>query len=378
MPAVIPILAVTGASAAIGGAAAAAIGLGTVGAVAATAIGTGIVAGGMTALEGGDVGDVLESAIVGGATTYVGGSIGEFLGGASDVVGGEITSGVPSWDETGGLLGGDLASSTSGYYDEITGSFIPDASGVLQGPLVDTSNTAGYYNEITGDFVPDASGPLQNPLVDTSNTSGYYNEITGDFVPDANGPLQNPLTEASGTNYESMDGYFYDKTTDTWLTPSGESISVNAQGEAINADGTKNLNIKASDALRLAALAAGGAGAANLADSFGGKFDIVPIPSDWTSPPPTSVAAFTPLAPIDFGNQEMLRGTQWEQLLSPTYNQPAPTPAVPTNPSNMSFEELTKILGGSRTSVPTQNVTINDVIAGIQSQYGQTPQGSMG
>ena len=86
MPAVIPILAVTGASAAIGGAAAAAIGLGTVGAVAATAIGTGIVAGGLTALEGGDLSDVLESAIVGGATSYVGGSIGEFLGGASDVI----------------------------------------------------------------------------------------------------------------------------------------------------------------------------------------------------------------------------------------------------------------------------------------------------
>jgi hypothetical protein len=134
--------------------------------------------------------------------------------------------------------------------------------------------------------------------------------------------------------------------------------------------------LSASDALRLAALAAGGAGAASLAaDTFGGKFDIVPIPADWASPPPTSVAEFTPLAPIDFGNPQMLQGTQWEKLLNPTYNQPVPmaNPAVSTNPSNMSFEELTRILGGSKASIPTQNVSINDVIAGIQSQYGQAP-----
>ena len=337
MPAVIPILAVTGVSAAIGGAAAAAIGLGTIGAVAATAIGTGIVAGGLTALEGGDLSDVLESAVVGGVTTYVGGSIGELIGGDS------------------GLLG-DINPV------EITGTPAPTD---LLSPV-----------EITGTPAPtDLISPVE--ITGTPSTSGYYNEITGgEFIPDVNGPLQGPLTEASGTNYESMDGYTYDRTTDTWITPSGEVVGINAEGEAINKDGTKNLNIKPSDVLRLAALAAGGAGAASLAaDTFGGKFDIVPIPADWASPPPTSVAEFTPLPPIDFGNPQMLQGTQWEKLLNPTYNQPVPmaNPAVSTNPSNMSFEELTRILGGSKASVPTQNLTINDVIAGIQSQYGQAP-----
>ena len=101
MPAVIPILAVTGASAAIGGAAAAAIGLGTVGAVAATAIGTGIVAGGLTALEGGDLSDVLESAVVGGVTTYVGGSLGELIGGVDAAI--DIPTDIPVSDS--GLLG---------------------------------------------------------------------------------------------------------------------------------------------------------------------------------------------------------------------------------------------------------------------------------
>ena len=82
MPAAIPVIAAfTGVSAAIGAGVAAAIGLGTVGTLAATAIGSGIIAGGMTAIQGGGVGDVLKSAILGGATSYIGGSIGEMFGG---------------------------------------------------------------------------------------------------------------------------------------------------------------------------------------------------------------------------------------------------------------------------------------------------------
>ena len=137
--------------------------------------------------------------------------------------------------------------------------------------------------------------------------------------------------------------------------------------------------LSASDVIRAAGVAATLAGAGAAAGSGGGGgFPIVPIPSDWTSPiKPTGTAEFTPLAPIDFGNKEMLRGTQWEQLLSPDYGK-APAMPTSTNPSNMTFNELTRILGGSRESIPTQNLSINDVIAGIQSQYGQTPQGSMG
>ena len=135
-----------------------------------------------------------------------------------------------------------------------------------------------------------------------------------------------------------------------------------------------------SDAIRLAGIGATLAGGAKLVnDSGNGGYPIVPIPSDWTSPiKPTGVAEFTPLAPIDFGNKEMLRGTQWEQLLSPDYGKAPAMPSMPTNPSNMSFDQLMGVLGNTRTSIPTQSVSINDVIAGIQSQYGQTPTSSMG
>lgn len=148
----------------------------------------------------------------------------------------------------------------------------------------------------------------------------------------------------------------------------------------VDAKTAAKTGLTASDAIRAAGVAATIAGLNQAVGGGGGSggFPIVPIPSDWTSPiKPTGTAAFTPLAPIDFGNKEMLRGTQWEQLLSPDYGK-APAMPTSTNPSNMTFNELTRILGGSRESIPTQNLTINDVIAGIQSQYGQTPQGSMG
>ena len=157
--------------------------------------------------------------------------------------------------------------------------------------------------------------------------------------------------------------------------------STGTVGDVASSAAPSGLSLSGSDALKIAGIAATAAGAGQLASSGTsgtGGFDIVPIPSDWRSPPPTTVAQYTPLAPIDFGNAQMLQGTQWEKLLNPTYNQPVPNPAVSTNPSNMSFEELTRILGSTKASVPTQNLTINDVIAGIQSQYGQTPQGSMG
>ena len=227
-----------------------------------------------------------------------------------------------------------------------------------------------------------------------SPTAGYYDEITGKFISDPLGGLPEPLTNAtSGTNIGSMDGYIYDPVTGNWTLPTGEVIPTTVNPNPVTNGGDIMRNAGAmppvappseksplgvSDAIRAAGVVATIAGAGSAAGSGSGGFPIVPIPSDWTSPiKPTGTAAFTPLAPIDFGNKEMLRGTQWEQLLSPDYGK---TPAMPTstNPSNMSYSQLMNILGGSRDSIPTQNVSINDVIAGIQSQYGQTPQGSMG
>ena len=110
------------------------------------------------------------------------------------------------------------------------------------------------------------------------------------------------------------------------------------------------------------------------------RFPIVPIPANWKSPTygtgSTSVAP-TQLPPIDFGNRELLRGTQWEKFLDPNYGQ-VPTPVQFNQPTNMSYDRLMSILGTGRDVLPSQALTINDVISGIQNQYGQTTNSAMG
>ena len=165
----------------------------------------------------------------------------------------------------------------------------------------------------------------------------------------------------------------------TGVNPSGASTIAPPIDTTVVPPTAAKSGLGVSDAIRAAGVIATIAAANPSLSGGSGGFPIVPIPADWTSPiKPTVVTEATPLAPIDFGNKEMLRGTQWEQLLDPNYGKAPAMPIMPTNPSNMDFNQLMSILGNSRTSIPTQNVSINDVIAGIQSQYGQTPQGSMG
>jgi len=338
-----------------------------------------------TGASSSDVGQYMPIIQLALAATGAGGLLGNALlgAGANQVAAGAL----------GGALLGGGASALTGQ-DILKGALIGGAGGAL----------SGYLNPATGEIM---STPTEGSIPVTGDdiaklggqsTSGFYDEITGKFINDPLGGLTEPLTNAtSGTNIGSMAGYDYDPVSGNWTMPSGEIVNTLVTENPIT-DGGKIMRnagampvasiadkasaaakgLSLSDALRAAGLVGTLAGGAKALDGGGsGGFSIVPVPTDWKSPPPTSVAQFTPLAPIDFGNKQMLRGTQWERLLDPNYGQ---TPVMPTftNPSNMSFEELTRILGNSRESIPTQNLSINDVIAGIQSQYGQAPQGSMG
>lgn len=82
MPLIVVVAVASGGAAVVGGAVATFVGLGAVSTAAATAIGAGLISGGVTALQGGDAGDVLKSAVLGGVTTYVGGVIGEKVAGS--------------------------------------------------------------------------------------------------------------------------------------------------------------------------------------------------------------------------------------------------------------------------------------------------------
>ena len=106
-------------------------------------------------------------------------------------------------------------------------------------------------------------------------------------------------------------------------------------------------------------------------------FDIIPIPTDWKTPPKPTVAPYTPLTPIDFGTRNLLKGTQWEEFLSPNYGK-VPAPVKYSQPSNLSYQDLMSILGSKQGMPPASSLSINDIISGIQNQYGQTPKSTMG
>ena len=140
--------------------------------------------------------------------------------------------------------------------------------------------------------------------------------------------------------------------------------------------------VKETDPIKVAQLALAAAGLltaggvlSNTATPTG--FDIVPVPTDWKTPPAIGVALFTPLPPIDFGTRNLLMGTQWEKFLDPNYGK-VPEPVQYSQPSNMSYNDLMSILGSKQGMPSASSLSINDIISGIQNQYGQTPTRTMG
>lgn len=135
-----------------------------------------------------------------------------------------------------------------------------------------------------------------------------------------------------------------------------------------------------TDPLKVAQLALAAAGllgaGSKLSTTTPTTFPVVPVPPEWTSPT-KGVAPYTPLPPIDFGNRNLLRGTQWEKFLNPNYGK-VPAPVQYSQPSRLSYNDLMGILGSKQGMPPASALSINDVISGIQNQYGQTPTSTMG
>ena len=135
-----------------------------------------------------------------------------------------------------------------------------------------------------------------------------------------------------------------------------------------------------TDPLRVAQLAltaAGLLGAGTALSDGATQYPIVPIPETFLTPTKPAVAPFTPLTPIDFGNRNLLMGTQWEKFLDPKYGK-VPEPIKYSQPSSLSYNDLMGILGSKQGMPSASSLSINDIISGIQNQYGQVPARSMG
>jgi hypothetical protein len=146
-------------------------------------------------------------------------------------------------------------------------------------------------------------------------------------------------------------------------------------------DTKKDTSLTASDVVKLISAGATIAGinaAVNGGSSSGGtQYPIIPIPENWATPPKPSVAPATVLPPINFGDRNLLIGTQWEKFLDPNYGQ-VPEPIQYSQPSNLSYNDLMGILGSKQGMPPASSLSINDIISGIQNQYGQANRSAMG
>ena len=146
---------------------------------------------------------------------------------------------------------------------------------------------------------------------------------------------------------------------------------------------TAQKDLTTSEQLRLAQLgltAAGLLGAGSALSSSGSgstQYPVVPVPESWATPPKPTVAPYTPLTPINFGDRNLLIGTQWEKFLNPNYGK-VPEPVQYSQPSNLSYNDLMGILGSKQGMPPASSLSINDIISGIQNQYGQASRSTMG
>lgn len=343
MPAIPIIAAVSGASAAIGAGAAAAIGLGTVGTVAATAIGTGIIAGGMTAVQGGDVSDVLESAVVGGVTSFVGGTVAGAVGNVvAETTGSPIAASAAANAAKTLVTGGDTEEVlTSGLLGGV-GAGINQLEKDLRQEEFDSQMTESGLAGQTA--VEDTTATVLQPYEQAQSIDQLLQEIQA--------PASMPMEP----------------------TPVDNSAALAALGVA-----------KTVAPIAINAIAAD---AAMPDEQQSTGFEIVPVPSDWTSP--TYSQQFTPSAPVDFGSVDLLQGTQWGQQAQPmgisslmnvlnsqsNFDQPIGN----LNDVPVSINDIIANIGKEQYAPFDMNqqigqidgspVSLASIIAGIQSQYG--------
>jgi hypothetical protein len=144
---------------------------------------------------------------------------------------------------------------------------------------------------------------------------------------------------------------------------------------------TTDTPLTASDIIRIIGIGTtiAGINAATDGVTTGGvtQYPIINVPTTWTTPPKPSVGPATVLPPINFGDRNLLRGTQWEKFLDPKYGL-VPEPIQYSQPSSLSYNDLMGILGSKQGYPAKSSLSINDIISGIQNQYGQARTGTMG
>ena len=373
------------------------------------------------ALAATGAGGLLGNALLGaGASQVAAGALGNaILGGATTgLAGGDILKGA-LLGGAGGALGGYLQ---NGPIDasNMTSTQFNDA---LEGQLIKSMQGAGLTNAQISQWLENASpadiasvtsalpvtGASENLLVEAAKTPITASALTNVLsqVPTvavtAKTPQQvspdalNAVTSLlSGGNVGTPDVEVTAKKENQISIPTtmptiGADLSLPEipKGQVAGTDTNKSslpvitpTPLTTSDIIKLLGIGTTVAGITAATGGGGGgtggtQYQVVPIPSGWSPATATKVAPATTLPPIDFGDRNLLRGTQWEKFLDPNYGK-VPAPIQYSQPSNLSYNDLMGILGSKQGYPSASNLSINDVISGIQNQYGQIPTSTMG
>jgi hypothetical protein len=139
----------------------------------------------------------------------------------------EITSQIPGFD-TFGPATQKAINNTVASAIASGGDLSPDMlvrAGLTAAKDYISSGGPNSKDFIEGYFAPGGEGYIAPPTY-APETKGYFDEVTGHFMPDENGALSfGDLTnETSGTNIGSMDDYQYNPDTGNWTLPDGTVI----------------------------------------------------------------------------------------------------------------------------------------------------------
>ena len=361
---------------------------GLTGAELAAATGATI-GGGSQLVTGNSTEDALKAAILGG----VGGYVGNQLTGTSSLANANVqelnaASDLASNMADQGMSLGQINQTLQsvGYQPEIITSALEDAANIISTQST-VSQASTPLNQVTTP-VSDTVNITGNAPVNLSNVISTIGSIIPDNktveIVDKTEKTQ-PIIDTSALNQDAGTvDVVGNKTMDLGsvinLINSGNLDTTNLVNNVADTTTTdKGNNLTATDAIRLASIGTtlAGLNAATQNADTTTQFPIIPVPEEWTGQPPTIVAPRPKLQPIDFGSRNLLMGTQWEKFLSPTYGQ-VPAPVQYSQPTNMSYNDLMSILGSKQGMPPASSLSINDIISGIQNQYGQTPTRTMG
>lgn len=342
------------------------------GGAAGQAVGQGLLTTGAKLNGGESLGDALKAGLIGGGLVYGGSQL-------SDLINKSTYDSIAAADTAAGLT---PKFGTS--YDEFMANIMdnPEAQQALQ-------DIINGKTSVASSVTPDAEAvnvvgakPTTVNLGDVFATTPTLTVTGSATKPTTQQDVINALTTAPEVKItgERPKVTTIGDTLAAITTLPNTSTTTPTTTTTTTPDKTKDTTLTTSDIIKLVSIVPAIAAvnkAVTPSTPSTPTYPVIDIPTEWGNHPAPKVAAYSPLTPINFGTRNLLKGTQWEKFLDPNYGK-VPEPMQYSQPSNLSYNDLMGILGSKQGMPSASSLSINDIISGIQNQYGQAPSSTMG